>query len=201
MTAEHSVTLWINQLQTGDSRAAQGLWELYFQQMVSLARKRLDGAPRRLADEEDVALSAFKSFCLGAKAGRFTDVTDRTNLWPLLVAITAHKAIDLIRSENRKKRGGTGNSSSDDVRPERVSLDEVFATAPTPEFAAQIADEFANLVQRLNVADDPQLHQIAIWKMEGFTNVEIAGKLNCARRTVERKLQMIATMWNREPQP
>ncbi|MFK7819802.1 MAG: ECF-type sigma factor [Planctomycetaceae bacterium] len=200
MTAENSVTLWINQLQAGDSRAAQGLWELYFQRMVSLAKKQLTGAPRRIADEEDVALSAFKSFCLGAQDGRFTDVTDRTNLWPLLVAITAHKAVDLIKSENRKKRGGTGSADSTTTRPERVALEELFANAPTPEFTAQIADEFAHLMERLDTAGDPHLQQIAILKMEGFKNGEIAAQLECARRTVERKLQMIATMWNRETQ-
>ncbi|MCA9018102.1 MAG: hypothetical protein KDA77_22460, partial [Planctomycetaceae bacterium] len=102
---EETVTQWIDQLKTGDAQAAQRLWESYFQEMVEVARRKLRGAPRTMADEEDVALSAFKSFCLGAQNGRFSQITDRQNLWPLLVAITSHKSVDLIRNENRQKRG------------------------------------------------------------------------------------------------
>ena len=58
-----SVTRWIGQLQTGDPAAAQLLWDRYFRRMVGLARKKLEGAKRGAADEEDVALSAFDSFC------------------------------------------------------------------------------------------------------------------------------------------
>lgn len=105
---EDTVTQWIGQLKKGDDQAAQKLWESYFQEMVEIARNKLHGVPRGIADEEDVALSAFHSFCLGAQKGRFTQITDRENLWPLLVAITSHKTVDFIRSENRQKRGGLG---------------------------------------------------------------------------------------------
>src|SRR5262249_27853021 len=106
MTSTGSVTHWIGQLKAGDPAAAQKLWEGYFRKMVELARQKLQGLPRRAADEEDVALSAFHSFCRGARGGRFPQVGDRNSLWPLLVAITAHKAIDLLRYEHRRKRGG-----------------------------------------------------------------------------------------------
>jgi len=64
---EGSVTHWIGQLKAGNSAAAQPLWERYFQQLVYLARKKLQGSPRRASDEEDVALSAFASFCRAAE--------------------------------------------------------------------------------------------------------------------------------------
>src|SRR5688572_18482502 len=104
MSTSGSITRWIDGLRLGDGDAAQKLWETYFSRMVKLARSRLEDAPRRAADEEDVALSAFKSFCEGAKNGRFSLLADRNNLWPLLVSITAHKCVDLVRRENRKKR-------------------------------------------------------------------------------------------------
>ena len=68
---ETSVTQWIDRLKAGDPDAAQELWERYFRRLVGLARKKLRAAPRRAADEEDVALSAFDSFCRGAEQGRF----------------------------------------------------------------------------------------------------------------------------------
>src|SRR5437868_11257802 len=58
MACEGSITRCIDLLKRGDRAAAQPLWDRYFQRLVELARARLRVAPRRLADEEDVALSA-----------------------------------------------------------------------------------------------------------------------------------------------
>src|SRR5580704_13070841 len=101
----NSVTHWIRALKQGDQSAAQGLWEAYFRRLVGLAHARLRDAPRRIADEEDVALSAFHSFCQGAQAGRFPRLDDRNDLWQILVLITARKAIDLRNYEGRSSRG------------------------------------------------------------------------------------------------
>jgi DNA-directed RNA polymerase specialized sigma24 family protein len=191
MTATGSVTHWIGQLKAGDPAAAQKLWEGYFQRMVELARQKLQGLPRRAADEEDVALSAFKSFCLGAHGGRFPQLRDRNSLWPLLVAITAHKAVDLLRHERRRKRGGPPGDAGGPARPE-AELEQIIGREPTPEFALQVAEECQQLLDRLG---DDELRAVALWKMEGFTVAEIAARLSCVSRTVERKLQVIRTLW------
>src|SRR5215470_522936 len=141
MASEGSVTQWLEQLQDGDQAAAQRLWERYFHRLVGLARKKLQGTPRRAADEEDVALSAFDSFCRGAEQGRFPDLDDRDGLWRLLVTLTRRKAAHLKRDERRQKRGGgavldeaavAGAAGDDD-------LEWAVAAEPTPAFAAQVA--------------------------------------------------------------
>src|SRR5947207_15944655 len=106
MASGDSVTLWIKQLKAGDRQAVQQLWERYFHRLVGLARKRLRDTPRRAADEEDVALSAFDSFCRNAGAGRFPDLADRDGLWRLLAAFTVRKATRHLRDAARQKRGG-----------------------------------------------------------------------------------------------
>ena len=53
------VRIWIAQLKEGDPVAAPQLWDLDFGRMVKAARLKRHGAPGRMADEEDVALSAF----------------------------------------------------------------------------------------------------------------------------------------------
>src|SRR4051812_46122655 len=106
MSGDHSVTHWLGRLQTGDEQAVRQLWDRYFPRLVALARHKLRAAPRRAADEEDVALSAFDSFCRHAEAGRFPDLFDRDGLWHLLVVLTARKAAHLARDQARKKRGG-----------------------------------------------------------------------------------------------
>src|ERR1700726_2239482 len=105
MSSEGSITHWLRLLQAGDHSAARPLWQHYFQLLVARARAALRGVPRRAADEEDVALSAFDSFCRGAEQGHFPQLEDRDDLWRLLVVITGRKASHLIRDETRKKRG------------------------------------------------------------------------------------------------
>src|SRR5262245_27134639 len=62
MTSPGSITHWLDQLRSGDAAAAQHLWQGYFCRLVSLAHQKLRSAPRGMADEEDVAMSAFDSF-------------------------------------------------------------------------------------------------------------------------------------------
>ena len=103
------ISIWLSQLKDGDATAARQLWDTYFLRMVEVARLKLHGTRSRMADEEDVALSAFKSFCHGARDGRFPQLLEHEDPWPLLLALTNHKAIDLVRHERRVKRGGPGS--------------------------------------------------------------------------------------------
>jgi DNA-directed RNA polymerase specialized sigma24 family protein len=193
-----SVTYWLGRLKAGDRAAAQQLWEDYFQRLVRLARARLRAAPRRAADEEDVALSAFDSFCRGAAQGGFPRLADRDDLWRLLVVIAARKALDQAARERRQKRGGgaaRGESafSGPPNSPEgEAGLDQIVGPSPTPEFAAQVAEEYQHLLGRLG---DDGLREIAVAKMEGYTHEEIAARLGCAVVTVGRRLDIIRMLW------
>jgi DNA-directed RNA polymerase specialized sigma24 family protein len=196
MPADGSVTRWLRQLKAGDRAALQPLWEGYFARLVGLARRRLHGAPRQAADEEDVALSAFDSFCRGAEQGRFPRLEDRDDLWQLLVLLAARKAADLAARERREKRGGGRvrqlSALGDRERPAFVAL---ISREPDPAFAAQVAEQCEHLLGRLT---DPSLRQLAVWKLEGHTNQEIAGRLGCSLPTVERKLHRIRLTWEKE---
>ncbi len=193
MNSSGTVTYWIGLVKAGSPTAAQQLWEGYFQKMVELARQKLQGMPRRVADEEDVALSAFHSFCRGAGAGRFPQLGDRNSLWTLLVAITANKAVDQIRHETRRKRGGPLDARGPAAAPEE--LEQVIGREPTPEFALLLAEQWQRL---LDLLGDDALRAVALWKMEGYTVEEIAARLGCVPRTIERKLRMIRSLWGEE---
>ena len=204
MLSDGSVSHWIGQLKAGNHAAAQELWEDYFQRLVRLARRKLRGRSRRAADEEDVALSAFDSFCRGAEQGRFPRLTDRDNLWRLLVVITARKASHLVRDERRQKRGGgavLGESAlaqPADASDAEAGLERVIGREPSPDFAVQVAEEYERLLTSL---DDAELRLIAVSKMEGDTTEQIAAKLGCAPSTVERRLRLIRGIWEKEIRP
>jgi DNA-directed RNA polymerase specialized sigma24 family protein len=195
---ERSVTRWIESLKAGDGDAAQKLWQRYFEDLVRLARNRLRGAPKSAADEEDAALSAFDSFCRGAARNRYPRLDDRHDLWRLLVVITERKAIDQARRQRRHKRGGgqiLGTSELADGDLEGRGIAGVAAPEPTPEFAALVADECRDLLDRLR---DDSLRAVARLKMEGYTNEEVSERLGCSLRTVARKLELIRWTWTGE---
>ena len=67
------VTAWLRKLEAGHGLAAERLWDVFFERLVRLAQDRMRANDRRIADAEDVALSAFASFCRGCwLASRFT---------------------------------------------------------------------------------------------------------------------------------
>jgi DNA-directed RNA polymerase specialized sigma24 family protein len=176
MSTAGSVSHWIIQLKAGNRAAAQPLWETYCRRLTDRARRKLGGLPRRAADEEDVALSAFDSFYRGAEHGRFPQLNDRHDLWQLLVVLTERKAIDLVHHERRSRRGGgkvldegallaAGSSAAE------AAFAQVGGWEPTPAFAAQVAEQCQCL---LDCLADPELKAVALWKMEGYTIEEIA---------------------------
>jgi RNA polymerase sigma factor (sigma-70 family) len=192
-----SITEKIRQLKAGDAAAAQKLWERYFRRLVGLAKKKLRNTSRRVEDEEDVVVSAFDSFINRARAGRFPKLRDRYNLWPLLVKITERKAIDLVRRnisgavvKGESALLGAGHDSEG-----RPGGRQVRSSEPTPEFAAQLVEDFRRLLECL---DDAELRSIALWKFEGYTNAEVAARTGCALATVERRLRLIRKIWERE---
>jgi DNA-directed RNA polymerase specialized sigma24 family protein len=185
-----SISAWIEHLKAGDTQAAQPLWEHFCRRMIGLARKKLAEMPRRAIDEEDVVQSAFLSFCQRAEQGQFPNLANRDALWALLAVITARKAVNQVVHQGRAKRGGNRVASERafaalDSEP---SLSEIIGREPTPEFEALMIDQ----VERAkDLLEDPALRAIAIGKLEGRTNAEIAQQLQCSLSAVERKLRLI----------
>ena len=191
-----SVTHWIGDLKAGDSDAATELWNRYFQRLIALAKDKLRKLNHKQAhDGEDVAQSAFISLCEGASHGRFDKLGDRDDLWRLMVVITSRKAADLsLRNQRRKRGGGRVMKESELVHPDagdtmgETPLNAIIDSEPTPAFAAMLAEEFS---KRLDMLPKAELREIALLRMQGYTNEEIAEKLGCALRTVARRLDWI----------
>jgi DNA-directed RNA polymerase specialized sigma24 family protein len=200
MPVDEPVTYWLRQLEAGDEVAARLLWQRYYRELVDLARARLGTTPRRVADEEDVALSVLRCLYDGAARGQFAALVNRHDLWQLLATITGRKVIDQLRRLNMRKRGGgrvRGDSVLRAVGDDRssVGFDQFRGEAATPEVLAIAAEEFQRLMSLL---DDDRLREIAQSKLEGHTNEEIGQRLGLACRSIERKLQRIRQVWEGE---
>jgi DNA-directed RNA polymerase specialized sigma24 family protein len=194
---ESEVTAWIQSLETGDEEATSQLWSYCFPRLLRYTGKKLPEHLRRALDEEDVALSAFKSFCLAASKGSFPQLSGRDDLWKLLLHIARKKANSYIRHELREKRGGgkvRGESifnSADDPNDQQ-GIDNVEGEAVSPDLLAQFTDDCRNLLDMLG---DDILKTIALLRMEGHSVDEIAERVGCAKRSVERRLNLIRRTW------
>jgi RNA polymerase sigma factor (sigma-70 family) len=102
-----------------------------------------------------------------------------------------------LRRARRLKRGGgrartEANLAKGGSDHEPAGIGEIADRQPTPEFAAEFAEEYHRLFEALR---DEDLRQIAVWRLEGYTRDEIAARLGCARQTVARRLELIRTLW------
>ena len=105
MASQGDISGLVAELKAGKRDAARPLWDAYYRRLMGLARAKLGRLPRRVANESDVVVAAFNSFCRGAEQGRFQRLEDRDDLWQVLGMITARKAADLRQHHNRLKRG------------------------------------------------------------------------------------------------
>lgn len=192
---DEPVTLWMRQLEEGQSEAAQPLWNHFCQKLMTLADKRLSPKLRQTYDREDAAVSAFHSLCRVISDRRQTNLGDRVNLWRLLVTITERKIANRVRDEHRDKRNlhrTVSESCLVDSEERGSAFDKLPSREPSPEFAAEFADLCNSLLESL---DDGILCQIAQLTLKNYNPDEIAKKLGVSRRTVERKLLIIRGRW------
>lgn len=194
-----SVARLLADLKQGDQAAATDLWNRYFERLAAAARRKMRGMPRRSVDEEDVVVSVFDSLCEGVAQGRFPTLNDPDDLWRVLTVITHQKVVDQMRKAQRQKRGG-GNIRGDSLfgplgdPASGPGFDGLAGDEPTSEFVAEMEEQTAHLFALL---DDALLRKIAHDKLDGYTNQEIAGRVDISLASVERKLKLIRQRWER----
>jgi len=196
---DNSLYGWHQSLRDGSNRATERLWRMYFERMVRVARNKLGSTRRVAADEEDIAISAFKSFCKAFQDGRFQAQGSSSDLWPLLVTLTINKAIDHLRRENRQKRRPQSTEPDGEVRrftnATAEALSGLISNEPSPGLAAATAESFEQLLGALDASGDPSLRRIILDSFAGMTTAEIAQQQKCTVRTVQRKLLTVRAVW------
>jgi DNA-directed RNA polymerase specialized sigma24 family protein len=188
---EGSITWFFGQLRQGDDLALAGLWQRFFPRLMALATHVLADRPQRAASAEDAVQEALVSFWRRAREGEFESVADRDHLWRLLAQFTVFKARRQVRRESAEKRGGgrildePTLADSDNPQP----LAELAWQQPTAEVDLGAAE----LVEQLPT----ELRQFAVLWLLGHTTEEIAEKMHCTQRKVQRKLELVRLRWER----
>lgn len=187
---EGSVTWFFGQLRNGDDRALVELWQRYFPQLMGLAKRVLADRPQRAAGAEDAVQEALVSFWRRARAGEFADVLHRDHLWQLLAQFTVYKARRQSRHETAAKRGGGRILDEAALDAGATPLDELAGQSPTGEVDLHATE----LLEQL----PPELREFAVLRLLGHATDEIAERLGCTQRKVQRKLELVRLRWQRE---
>ena len=191
----HSVTLLLDQLKQRDPDAARKIWRRYFERLIPLARAKLPSTSRH-QDEEDILVSVFDRFFRAVEEERFQKLDDREDLWSVLVLLTDRKVADEYRNANAQKRGsGKVKNVSSLTQLDASCVREIAEMNPSPEYLVSFNETLARALQRL---DSGSTREVAILRMEGYQNREIAVKLGIGISSVERKLRVIREVWRNE---
>ena len=167
------------------------VWNKYFERLLRFAKKQMRGMPKIASDEEDITLSVLKSVCLSAREDK-QSVPDADSIWGLLVLICKRKIANQYAYQRRIKRDA---SRSESLFSSPALLQQLESREIHPEVLLQFNERVDELFQSL---EHETLKQVAMLKVQGYTNQEIAVRLECSLSTIERKLRLIRELWSRE---
>jgi DNA-directed RNA polymerase specialized sigma24 family protein len=197
MSSAGSLTLCIHNLRSTDRRvrdeAARVIWERFSSRLQGLVRRHLNNRIRRREDEEDVMQSMYAAFCACQFQGGSTP-SSREELWKLLVRITmckvvntAHRHMAARRDVRRERAADRNDANANDSFFPQWMLEHVDRSPPSPEEKLIVLEEIERLLDGL----PEELRSIVLWKLDGYTNAEIASVMGRTIRCVELKMQLI----------
>lgn len=167
----------------GDDAAAEVVFLRFAERLLALAATRLSEKLMRRVDAEDVVQSAYRSFFVGARDGRFV-VMKSGDLWRLLVGITLHKVQRQVEHHTAGKRALAQEAAP--ASSECLGV-QALAREPSPLEAAVLADECELLMRSL----PPDKRPILELRLQGHGIDEIGEQLGCSERTVRRTLDQV----------
>lgn len=176
----------VSNFKAGSESAAQELFDRYCERLMRLAKRRIGQRMVSRVDPEDVLQSAFRTFFNRVRNDEFS-FHEEDDLFKLLVRLTVHKTLRQIAFHRAGKRNpeleAAQSSDAQDM------LQQLSADEPSPEAAVALVDEFDRFMAQL-----PQLdRQVLELKLQGYSTIEIAEKINSYDRKVRRILERIQT--------
>jgi RNA polymerase sigma factor (sigma-70 family) len=184
MTPEGSFEQIMVQLRAGDEDVARQVLRHFEQPLVQLIHRQFDGLMRRKEDPAEVAQSAFKSFFRGCADGRF-ELDNWEDLWGLLAVIALRKCAHRARSLRARRR-----DARREVRLADTGSEEHFAALPREASPPETAI-LNELVEGIFAGLDSDDRTILALSIQGQSTTEIAGRMGCTERTVQRVRQRV----------
>ena len=167
----------------GEESAADQLFQRYSQRLIRLARARLSARLAGKMDPEDVAMSAWRSFFLGARREQFT-LNAPGDLWRLLVSITLHKLYHQARHHAADRRSIAKEQPLDQTSE---VLHASSNAEPTVHEALALTEELEAVMANL----DTEGRRVLELRLQGEQIAAISQLTKRSERTVRRILEQI----------
>ena len=129
----------------------------------------------------------------GLRENRFDDLRNRRQLWQMLIVIATRKTLNAAAFHDREKRGG-GRVKGDSAMDNGLELKGLndFLSEDDP---AKFVELEVSCQELLKALPDDDYREITLMRLAGFSNIEIAMKTGCSRRTIDRKINAIRLVW------
>src|SRR5262245_53147337 len=177
----------VGQLQAGDPRGPEALFQRYAVRLARLAEQHLSHKLAGRLDGEDVVQSVFRTFFQRYARGDF-QIDNSAEIWRLLVTLTLRKA----RAEARRHLAGKRDAAAE--APGRGPLAELVSRGPGPAEAAELVDQIDHLLRGL-----PELYcHVLERSLQGHSVADIAEQLAVSRQTVYRALDLLRRRLERQ---
>ena len=133
----------------------------------------------RRTDPEDIVMSAWRSFFVAARQGRFV-LSRSGDLWRLLIEITLHKLYHHARRHSAAVRSVRSETSLETMDSWIALIDR----SPTPEDALAVAEQLESLLSGL----DEMGRRVLELRLQGEQFQTIASQVGRSERTVRREV-------------
>lgn len=189
-----SVSRWlVDGTRSTRSDSTTHLWQHFGLRLVRVARQQLRSIRDAAYGSEDLALSAFHEFHRCQAQGYFPNLSNRDQLWRLLVVISLNKARNYQRAMLRLKRSPDGASQ---FFEDRLSICRDADGRDSPDTIIAALEEFEYLLDLLDATDPSgKLRTIALLRFDGVSKSQIAKTLGSTRRTIDARIQWIQVIW------
>jgi RNA polymerase sigma-70 factor, ECF subfamily len=183
-SANESIRL-VDLYRQGDPEAARLLFARYVGRLTSLAQSRLSSKLARRIDAEDVVQSAYRSFFMGARDGRY-ELRESGDLWRLLAVITLNKLRRKVEHHTAGKRN-VDHERHQGQSDDRPLYGDALTREPSPVEALAVVEEAELLTRGLT---DEQRRMVEL-RLQGYLIEEIATQTSRSERTVRRVLDKV----------
>ncbi len=177
---------WSRRWRVGDEQAATILHERYLGRLLNLVGRNLADKFSSRLDADDVVQSVFRSIFRLTREGRFEFEGDG-DFWKLLLTMALNKVRNTVRHHQAGKRDPGLEAVSTSADGMDGYIVNRLSSQPTIQEIVSFADMFEQLLRRLD--SDQQL--LIQYRIEGYTQKEIAEKLGVDERTVRRMFTSI----------
>jgi DNA-directed RNA polymerase specialized sigma24 family protein len=185
-----SITLLLRQVETGDQKVLQDLFDYYFRGLAARGRKLIEihgGA--RVSDEEDLVVIVMNAFLTDLAAGELQGIRNRHDVWRLLYRRIQLRSINLVRDERRSKKKEVGESHLEGASGSDAPMAMQMQPGRNIEYLERYQEE---LIEKLK---QPAEKEIAQLLFEGKEIPEISQLLGKSPATIYRKIDRIRSRW------